>query len=29
VFLGDGKVVGELADPTAESVINRMQQLGG
>ena len=29
VFLGDGKVVGELADPTAESVINRMHQLGG
>jgi putative ABC transport system ATP-binding protein len=29
VFLGDGKVVGELVDPTAESVINRMQQLGG
>jgi len=29
VFLGDGKVVGELADPTAESVINRMKQLGG
>ena len=29
VFLGDGKIVGELADPTAETVINRMQQLGG
>jgi putative ABC transport system ATP-binding protein len=29
VFLGDGKTVGELADPTAETVINRMQQLGG
>ena len=29
VFLGDGTIVGELADPTAESVINRMQQLGG
>ena len=29
VFLGDGRIVGELADPTAESVINRMQQLGG
>ena len=29
VFLGDGAIVGELADPTAESVINRMQQLGG
>ena len=22
-------IVGELADPTAETVINRMQQLGG
>src|SRR5437899_5324746 len=29
VFLGDGKIVGELADPTAETVINRMQQLRG
>jgi putative ABC transport system ATP-binding protein len=29
VFLGDGKTVGELAEPTAETVINRMQQLGG
>jgi putative ABC transport system ATP-binding protein len=29
VFLGDGKTVGELADPTAETVINRMKQLGG
>jgi len=29
VFLGDGKIVAELADPTAETVINRMQQLGG
>jgi putative ABC transport system ATP-binding protein len=29
VFLGDGKIVGELADPTAETVINRMKQLGG
>jgi putative ABC transport system ATP-binding protein len=29
VFLGDGRIVGELADPTAETVINRMQQLGG
>jgi putative ABC transport system ATP-binding protein len=29
VFLGDGKIVGELADPTAESVIDRMKQLGG
>jgi putative ABC transport system ATP-binding protein len=29
VFLGDGTIVGELADPTAETVINRMKQLGG
>jgi putative ABC transport system ATP-binding protein len=29
VFLGDGKIVGELADPTAETVIDRMKQLGG
>jgi putative ABC transport system ATP-binding protein len=29
VFLGDGKIVGEVADPTAESVIDRMKQLGG
>jgi putative ABC transport system ATP-binding protein len=29
VFLGDGRIVGELADPTAESVIDRMKQLGG
>ena len=29
VFLGDGKTVGELAEPTAETVINRMKQLGG
>ncbi len=29
VFLGDGRIVGELADPTAETVINRMKQLGG
>jgi putative ABC transport system ATP-binding protein len=29
VFLGDGKIVGELADPTAVSVIDRMKQLGG
>ena len=28
VFLGDGRIVGELADPTAETVINRMKQLG-
>jgi putative ABC transport system ATP-binding protein len=29
VFLGDGKIVGELTDPTAETVIDRMKQLGG
>jgi putative ABC transport system ATP-binding protein len=29
VFLGDGKIVGELADPTAETVIDRVKQLGG
>jgi hypothetical protein len=29
VFLGDGRIVGELADPTAASVIDRMKQLGG
>jgi putative ABC transport system ATP-binding protein len=29
VFLGDGAIVGALADPTAESIINRMQQRGG
>jgi putative ABC transport system ATP-binding protein len=29
VFLGDGRIVGELPDPTAASVIDRMKQLGG
>ena len=29
VFLGDGRIVGELDDPTAASVIDRMKQLGG
>jgi putative ABC transport system ATP-binding protein len=29
VFLGDGRIVGQLADPTAETVIDRMKQLGG
>ena len=29
VFLGDGRIVGELGDPTAASVIDRMKQLGG
>jgi putative ABC transport system ATP-binding protein len=28
VFLADGKVVGELASPTAESVLEQMKQLG-
>ncbi|MGH9189044.1 MAG: ABC transporter ATP-binding protein [Acidimicrobiales bacterium] len=29
VFLADGRVVGELADPTPESVLDRMKALGG
>jgi putative ABC transport system ATP-binding protein len=29
VFLADGKVVGELFEPTAESVLDRMRGLGG
>ena len=29
VFLGDGKVVGELHDPTPETVFDKMKQLGG
>ncbi|MGI9647482.1 MAG: ABC transporter ATP-binding protein [Acidimicrobiia bacterium] len=29
VFLGDGKVVGELHDPTQETVLDMMKQLGG
>jgi putative ABC transport system ATP-binding protein len=29
VFLGDGRIVGELADPTPATVIDRMKQLGG
>ena len=29
VFLADGRIVGELDDPTAESVIDRIKQLGG
>lgn len=28
VFLGDGRVVDELADPSAESVLDRLKQLG-
>ncbi len=29
VFLGDGQVVGELHDPTQETVLDMMKQLGG
>jgi putative ABC transport system ATP-binding protein len=29
VFLADGKVVGELTSPTADSVVERMMRLGG
>jgi putative ABC transport system ATP-binding protein len=29
VFLGDGRIVGELDAPTTESIIDRMKQLGG
>ncbi len=29
VFLGDGRVVGELLDPTQETVLDKMKQLGG
>jgi len=29
VFLADGRIVGELTDPTVESVIDRIKQLGG
>ena len=28
VFLADGKVVGELADPTPDTVLERMRDLG-
>jgi hypothetical protein len=28
VFLADGKVVGEIIDPTADSVLEQMKQLG-
>jgi putative ABC transport system ATP-binding protein len=28
VFLADGKVEGELASPTADSVLERMKRLG-
>ena len=29
VFLADGGVVGELASPTADAVLEQMKQLGG
>ena len=29
VFLADGEVVGELLDPTQDSVLDKMKQLGG
>jgi putative ABC transport system ATP-binding protein len=29
VFLADGQIVGDLADPTADSVFDRMRSLGG
>jgi putative ABC transport system ATP-binding protein len=29
VFLADGKVVGELSSPTADTVLERMKELGG
>jgi putative ABC transport system ATP-binding protein len=28
VFLADGKIDGEMAEPTADKVIDRMKQLG-
>ena len=28
LFLADGKIVGEMADPTAEQIIDRMKGLG-
>jgi putative ABC transport system ATP-binding protein len=28
IFLGDGKIVGELAEPTADSVLDRIRDLG-
>jgi putative ABC transport system ATP-binding protein len=29
VFLGDGRIVDEMANPTTEAVIDRMKQFGG
>ena len=28
VFLGDGKIVGELSQPTADDIMNQMRQIG-
>jgi putative ABC transport system ATP-binding protein len=28
VFVGDGKIVGEMLDPTADLILDRMRQLG-
>ena len=29
VFVGDGKIVGEMLDPTADAVLDRLKQYGG
>ncbi|MEE9472653.1 MAG: ABC transporter ATP-binding protein, partial [Acidimicrobiia bacterium] len=29
VFLGDGRVVGELLEPTSDAIFDRMRELGG
>jgi putative ABC transport system ATP-binding protein len=29
VFLGDGRIVDEMLEPTAERVLDRMKQFGG
>ena len=29
IFLADGKIVNEMADPTAEKVLDLMKRLGG
>ena len=28
VFVGDGKIVGEMLDPTADAVLDRLKQYG-
>jgi putative ABC transport system ATP-binding protein len=28
VFVGDGKIVGEMLEPTADSVLDRMKRFG-